>query len=121
MVTLHVLIARSIVLYFFLIGLWGLFLAVRHRPLSPSYRGAAYLGVALAVIQALVGVILLVLGYRPRDYIHFLYGASAILVLPLVQTYLSGRKVSVPLVYGLTFLFMMGLAIRAITTGGGAI
>jgi hypothetical protein len=114
---LHTLIARAIVLYYALVGLWGVVLGIRKAELSSGLRGALVIGVALGVVQALVGLGLLLSGAQPRDNLHFLYGASVILTLPLVASYLTGKKFSRPLAYGLASLFMAGLAIRAITTG----
>jgi heme A synthase len=117
-VELHGRIALALVLYYAAVGLWGVALAVRHVPLTPGYRGALIIGVGLGVIQALVGLFLVLSGQRPLDNLHFLYGASVILTLPLVASYLVDKKFSRPLAYGLASLFMAGLAIRAITTGG---
>ena len=117
MLDLHVLISRALVLYYALVGLWGVFLAIRKAALPPAYRGALYIGVGIGVIQAAVGLILLVSGLSPRDDLHYLYGASVILTLPLVASYLSDKKFSRVLAFGLANLFMAGLAIRAITTG----
>jgi hypothetical protein len=114
---LHDVIARSIVLYFALLGVWGLVLAVRHAPLDASYRGALVIGGVLGVLQVVVGLGLLLMDARPRDNLHYLYGISILVTLPLVRQYLAGRRLSPPLAYGLGSLFMMGLAIRAITTG----
>jgi hypothetical protein len=61
--------------------------------------------------------VLLVTVGQPRDNLHFLYGASVILTLPLVASYIVDKPFSRPLAYGLASLFMAGLAIRAITTG----
>jgi hypothetical protein len=118
MVQVHELIARAMLLYFALLGVWGLFLAVTRRPFDPAYRGALVLGVILGVVQALVGVVLLAFGARPRDDLHYLYGLSVIVTLPLVQQYLAQRRWPAALVYGLASLFIVGLSIRAITTGG---
>ena len=107
-----------LVLYYAALGVWGLFLAVRKSPLDSNYRGALVIGVGLGVIQAVLGVALVVSGLRPADNLHFLYGASVILTLPLVMSYVVDKKVSRPLAFGLATLFMAGLAIRAITTGG---
>jgi hypothetical protein len=41
-----------------------------------------------------------------------------IVTLPLVASYIADKRFSRPLAYGLATLFMAGLAIRAITTGG---
>jgi heme A synthase len=115
---LHLRVAFSLVLYYAALGVWGIFLAVRKSPLSPGYRGALVIGVGLGVIQALIGLYLVLSGQRPADNLHFLYGASVILTLPLVMSYIVDKKVSRPLAFGLATLFMAGLAIRAITTGG---
>jgi hypothetical protein len=118
MVDLHAMIARAIVAYFAVLGLWGLVLGIRKASLGSSYRGALVIGGALGVVQALVGVVLIVMGLRPRDDLHYLYGLSVIVALPLVQQYLTGRRVPTTLVYGLACFFIMGLGIRGITTGG---
>ena len=114
---LHDLIARALVLYFALVGLWGLFLTLRRQPANSAFQGALVIALVLGVVQALVGVLLLITGGRPRDDLHYLYGLSIIVALPLVQQYVSKRSVARPLAYGLTALFMMGLAIRGCTTG----
>jgi hypothetical protein len=106
------------VLYFALVGVWGLVLALRKQPLGPAYRGALIIGVVLTVAQAAIGLLLLASGARPRDDLHFLYGVSVILTLPLVASYIADKRFSRPLAYGLATLFIAGLAVRAITTGG---
>lgn len=118
MLELHTLIARALVLYFALVGAWGVFLGIRKAPLSPAFRGALFIGVGLAVLQTLVGLSLVATGLRPADNLHYLYGASLIVTVPLVGSYIVDKKFSRPLAYGLASLFMAGLAIRAITTGG---
>ena len=116
--SLHDLLARMLVLYFALVGVWGLILALRHQPFTSAFQGALIIGLVLGVLQALVGVLLiLTTSAQPRDPLHYLYGVSVIAALPLVQQYVSKRTWSRPLVYGLASLFIMGLAIRAITTG----
>jgi hypothetical protein len=116
---LHVLIARAMVLYYLLIGLWGLFLTVRRAGFDSAYRGALLIGLGLGMAQVLVGLVLVVLGTRPRDDLHYLYGLSVIVTLPLIHQYLvAGRRAPAPLAYGLASLFMMGLSLRGITTGG---
>jgi heme A synthase len=117
MQSLHELFSRALVLYFLLVGLWGLFLAIRRQPFNSAFQGALVISLVLGVVQALLGVLLLVTGNRARDDLHYLYGLSIIVALPLVQQLIAKRTMSRPLAYGLASLFMMGLAIRAITTG----
>jgi hypothetical protein len=115
---LHVLIAQMTVTYFGLLGIWGVFLAVRRAPFDSGYRGALIIGVGLGVVQALVGLLLLVTsGRTPRDDLHYLYGLAVIVALPLMHQLLGRRDFPRPLAYGLAALFTMGLALRAITTG----
>jgi hypothetical protein len=114
---LHQLIAQALILYFALVGIWGVFLGIRKKEMSSAFRGALTIGVVMAVAQAAVGVGLLVSGGRPGSDLHFLYGVTIILTVPLVASYIADKKVSRVLVYGLASLFMAGLAIRALTTG----
>jgi heme A synthase len=117
-VELHQRIALAIVLYYAAVGLWGVFLALRKSAITPGFRGALIIGVGLGVVQAIVGLTLVLTGLRPLDNLHYLYGATVILTLPLVAAYIVDKKFSRPLAFGLASLFMAGLAIRAITTGG---
>lgn len=114
---LHQALAQAMVLYFTIVGVWALVLAARKSAMSGPLRGALAIGVALGVAQALVGLTLVVTGLRPGDNLHFLYGASVILTVPLVASYIVDKKISRVLAYGLACLFMAGLALRAITTG----
>ncbi len=115
---LHNLIARAIVLYYALLGVWGVFLVIRKADLPAAFRGGLIIGVGMGLVQAGVGLILLLSVGHPRDDLHYLYGASVILTLPLVASYIADKTVSRVLAFGLANLFMAGLAIRAITTGG---
>jgi heme A synthase len=112
---LHEQIARAVVLYCAIVGVWGLFMALRRIPVGPAYRGALVICAGLGVVQILVGLVLVAMGRSPATPLHYLYGVSILATLPLVRQYLAGR-IAPPLAYGLGSLFMMGLAIRAITT-----
>jgi hypothetical protein len=114
---LHQTIAQTIVLYYAVVGAWGVVLAVRKAELNAAFRGALAIGIGLGVVQAIVGLVLLAMGLRPADNLHFLYGASVILTVPLVASYVVDKKFSRPLAYGLAFIFMAGLGLRAFATG----
>ena len=62
MLGLHQLIAQALILYFALVGVWGVFLGVRKKDMNSGYRGALTIGVVLAVVQAVVGIGLLLSG-----------------------------------------------------------
>jgi hypothetical protein len=114
---LHQLIAQALVLYYALVGLWGVILGIRKAEMNSAYRGALTIGVVMAVAQAALGVSLLLSGRQPASDLHYLYGATVVLTLPLVASYIADKKVSRALAFGLASLFMAGLAIRAVTTG----
>ena len=79
---------------------------MRRAAFNSGFRGALFMGVGLAVVQAVVGLALVLSGQRPIDNLHYLYGATAILTLPLVASNISDKKFSRPLAYGLASLFM---------------
>jgi hypothetical protein len=111
------LIAQALILYFAIVGVWGVILGLRKAEMGSAFRGALIIGVVLAVAQAAVGIGLLLMGRQPASDLHFLYGVSVILTLPLVVSYIADKKISRALAYGLASLFIAGLAIRAMTTG----
>jgi hypothetical protein len=114
---LHQLIAQALILYFALVGFWGVILGIRKAEMNSAYRGALTIGVVMAVAQAALGVGLLLSGRQPGSDLHYLYGATVILTLPLVASYIADKKFPRVLAFGLASLFMAGLAFRAMTTG----
>jgi hypothetical protein len=115
--TLHANIANALVMYYAIVGVWGIGMGLMRKPINGSYRAALYLGVGVAVVQVLVGIVLLVMGGRFRDDLHFLYGLSLIISLPIANQLAEKRGWSLALSYGIASLFMAGLCIRGITTG----
>lgn len=115
----HGQLATTMVLYYCVLGLWGLVFVLRQREIDASYRGALVLAECLAILQIVVGGILLFIGggNSPRQDSHYLYGVSAVVTLPLVHVFLAGR-LPPALAYALGCFFMFGLAIRGIVTAG---
>jgi heme A synthase len=115
----HQRLAFAGILITLIIGLWGLVTFFRKAPASSGYRSTLVMTEVLFVAQAVIGIVLFALGgKRPHDGLHILYGVLLIIALPIGASYTSGREPRrEPLVYGLVGLFMLGLTIRAITTG----
>ena len=112
---LHAQLATTLVLFFALLGLWGLFLGIRASGPTPSYRGALVIGELAAIAQGALGLIVAL--ERPLEGIHALYGVALVMALPLAATLVRDRRPrgqSVAL--GLAALFAAGLAIRGIAT-----
>jgi len=91
---------------------------LRGQSVSGSFAGAMVIGEIVVVAQVLAGLALFAEGARPPTATHYLYGVSAILVLPFVWSiYRERDQRQAVLIYGLVSLFVFGLAVRGIMTG----
>lgn len=114
---MHDRLATTVMIYFLVVGLWGLLEFARGGSLGGNIGGALVIGQALVTVQVLFGVTMWVDGFRPESSTHLLYGASAVLVLPFVWSYIKDKAPRQGLmVYSLIALFIFGLAIRGMTT-----
>jgi heme A synthase len=116
----HQRLALAGILICLIVGIWGIFTYIRKGSTSSGYRSTLVMTEVLFVAQGLVGAILFIAGAkRPHDGLHILYGVLLLIALPIGASYTSSRdRRREPLVYGVVGLFMVGLTIRAITTGG---
>jgi hypothetical protein len=118
LVEIHARLANSVVLFLLAVGLWALFNYVRRQGLSSSYWGTLVIGEILLGVQAILGVVLYAQGGRPPRIVHYLYGVFILLVWPGIFAFTQGRATRrEALIYGVVSLFMVGIAIRSITTG----
>jgi hypothetical protein len=116
----HDRLATTVMLFFLFVGLWGLLEFARGGVLGGNVAGALIIGQVLVLVQVAFGVVLVVLGNRPVDSTHYLYGATGVLIMPFLWTYTRDRAPRQGLLlYSLVALFIFGLAIRGMTTGGG--
>jgi hypothetical protein len=114
---LHGGLARALVLYLALIGIWGIVSWRRGIGPSPSFRGALVIAWLTGVAQGASGFLLWFTGTPPRDALHVLYGFALAVALPAGYLYVRDREPrQQSLVLGLVLLFAAGLAIRGITT-----
>ncbi len=115
----HRLEAYAMLLWMLLVGIWGIIGHLRgQRAIGASYRRALWLAAALPVLQALLGIALLVQGHRPSSILHvLLYGTLAPLVLPVVYLYVQRRGHEHPaLAFGLACVFQVAFLWRGIST-----
>jgi hypothetical protein len=115
--SLHGRIATALVLYYAIVGGWGLVLGIRNTAPTPGFRGAIGIGVAASIAQGVLGLLVFVLLRPPKDALHVLYGFALVLAMPLAASLVRDRAPrgqSVAL--GLAALFTAGLAIRGIIT-----
>lgn len=118
-VQLHGVLSNATVLFFLLLGLWGVFRAIRKQGVDGSYMGALVIGELLFVAQAVMGIVLAFGGGAPgRGIVHYIYGAFALVALPGLFAYTRGDDSNTAQwYYAVATLFLFGVATRAITTG----
>ncbi len=115
----HDRLATTIILFFLVAGVWGLIEYARGGAIGGGIAGTLVVGQILVVVQGALGMVLFLWGDRPEDMIHLLYGFTAVLVLPFAWSYFRDRNPRQGLlIYSLIALFVVGLAIRGMTTGG---
>ena len=117
---LHRIVGFAIVGAFLVLAVWGAVLRVRGRD-AASWRFWALLHYTenVVVAQAVVGLILLVLGRR-QPVLHYFYGAVFPLVVVVVGRLASLRREErdyVPIAFAAFISF--GLTLRALMTGLG--
>lgn len=118
LVEIHARLANSVVLFLVVVGLWALVNYARRQGLSSSYWGTLVIGELLLAGQAVVGAVLYAQGGRPPRLVHYLYGVFILLVWPGIFAFTQGRSGRrEALIYGVASLFMVGVAIRSISTG----
>ena len=116
---LHDRLANAMLLFALLAGLWGLVAYLRGRGVSGSYWGVLAAAEVLFIAQGVVGVLVFMNGLRPARGIHWLYGFVAVLTLPAYYAFSQGRDDRrAALAYGLLCLFLFGISLRAMSTGG---
>ncbi len=106
---------------------WGLGLLIFRRQagrISSPFRSALIVTAGMALIQAAIGGLIFLLGGRPSDQLHFVYGGLVLLAIPVAFVYVSGKseKVRRDLLYlVLAALVVAAAAVRAALTGGGSL
>ena len=117
---IHDRLSVSIVLYLFVMAVWGLYRAYRRQDIDSSVWGAIVIGEILILVQIALGIVLWLSSLRPdKGWMHILYALVTALSLPAAYAFTHGRDTRREmLIYALVFLALIGLAGRAIATGG---
>lgn len=119
MIQLHQGLFNSIVLYFIVLALWGLYQWLRGYQPSGSYLAALIIGEGLMIVQAISGLLLVAMGKHPHQGLHWLYGAVLLLTLPVAYTFGGQRRDRLStLYYGLGCALVVVVAlVRTKATG----
>ncbi len=105
-------------------GIWGFILFFMKRPINRPWRISLIVTAVIALLQALLGIILVLLGQKPGTgtglfYLHYIYGAIVALIIPIAITYATGGKNQRRdlLIFSIAALILVAAAIRALMTG----
>ena len=86
---LHVRFALALAVLAVVLGLWGTYEYLRHRALSGGFRSTYILMAGLTAVQGAAGVGELLLGNRPHNLLHVVYGIFAGAFLPGIYFYVG--------------------------------
>ncbi|MCA9951148.1 MAG: hypothetical protein KDE48_15970 [Anaerolineales bacterium] len=116
-VTLHGALKNTVWLFYLIIGLWGLFRAIRGQGVNGSYLGALVVAQIVIVVQVILGAVLFIGGQSgalSRPYMHYLYAAFGLVFLPFVFLYwLRGDDTNrAQWVLSFATLFLFGTMVR---------
>ncbi len=119
---LHGVLSRAIVMFAAIAGLYGLFLYFRKQSVTPSYWGIIVVGNLATLGQGAIGLLMALSGAQMSEWVHILYGITALMWIPVIQFINSQfnkgeRNVRETLIVALVSLFEMGIGVRAIMTG----
>jgi hypothetical protein len=96
---------------------WALFFIATGRAVDGAFRSTYVLTIGASVIQALVGLLMYLDGYRPGQVFHYLYGISLIVFTGAGYAFATrgdGRRE--PLIFGIASAAAFGLILRAVAT-----
>jgi heme A synthase len=87
---LHGFGARALLAYSVVLALWGTYRYFRNLELTGGFRASYLIMAGLTAVQGLLGVVGFVLGGRPHELLHIVYGIFAVLFLPGAYLWAQG-------------------------------
>ncbi len=117
----HEVVAYVVVGLFGLGWLWGLGLWILRRGAGVWFWRWLAAAQIVAVVEVVIGLILLALGYRPSTWLHYVYGGGPLLILVIGHSLARDPSFEsrpwVPFAFASFICF--GLTLRALMTGLG--
>jgi hypothetical protein len=86
----HGVLARALLLFAVLLGIWGTYLYFRKSAVTGGFRSSFLILAGLIAVQGVAGLVVLAAGHRPTELLHIVYGAFAVLFIPGVYLYAQG-------------------------------
>jgi hypothetical protein len=88
--SLHGFAARALLAYAVALGIWGTYRYFRNQPLDGGFRASYLIMAGLTALQGLLGLATFLLGARPTELLHVVYGIFAVIFLPGAYLYAQG-------------------------------
>jgi uncharacterized membrane protein len=118
LVSVHVFAARVLIVYAVVLGIWGAYRYFRNQELGGGFRASFLIMAGITALQGLVGLAALVLGARPTELLHVVYGIFAVIFLPGVYLYAQGGSRRREAVFLAGAAWIVSIAyLRGIATG----
>jgi hypothetical protein len=116
--SLHGYAARVLLIYAVLLGIWGAYRYFRNQELSGGFRASFLIMAGLTAIQGLIGLATFLLGARPTELLHVVYGIFAVIFLPGAYLYGQGgtRRREAVILAGAAWVVSIAY-LRGIATG----
>lgn len=97
--------------------LWALFFIATGRPVDGAFRSTYILMVGVAVVQGLIGVVMVLESLRPAQSWHYLYGISLVVFMGAGYVFATrGDQRREALILGFMSAAAFGLILRAAAT-----
>ena len=88
--SLHGFAARALLAYAAALGIWGTYRYFRTQALDGGFRSSYLIMAGLTALQGLLGLATFLLGARPTELLHIVYGVFAVIFLPGAYLYAQG-------------------------------
>jgi len=122
MTELHRFVGFTVVGIFSIGWVFGLVLWLSKRPAGDWFWRWLVAAQVLALAQATIGIVLLLLGRRPPTALHYVYGFGPLVILAIAHVLARDENFRgrpwVP--FALASFICFGLTLRALMTGFGA-
>jgi hypothetical protein len=88
--SVHGFAARVLLAYAVVLGLWGAYRYFRNQELGGGFRASYLIMAGLTAVLGLLGLATFLLGARPTELLHVVYGIFAVIFLPGTYLYAQG-------------------------------
>lgn len=120
MSALHASIYTMSLLMTGILTLWALFFIATGRAVDGAFRSTYVLMIGVAIVQGLIGLIMVIESIGSAQWIHYLYGISIIVFLAAGYSFATrGDPNREALIFGFMSAAAFGLILRASETAFG--